>query len=136
MRTVLFAARVAFSHLFSRNRLRGGLATLGVMIGVGSIIVLVSVVEGARESFLQRLEIEGTNVATITAKSSTMMGVRLGYDATARLTTEDAEDLKRSVSLIEEVCVRRRDPSQVAFGHENLQAPILSVSPSCFTLYG
>lgn len=136
MRTMLFAATVAFSHLFSRNRLRGGLAMLGVMIGVGSIIVLVSIVEGARESFLHRLEIEGTNVATITAKSSTVLGVRLGYDATARLTREDAEDLKRSISLIDEVCVRRRDPSQVAFGNENLQAPILSVSPDCFNLYG
>jgi putative ABC transport system permease protein len=136
MRTLMFAARVAFSHIFIRNRLRGGLATLGVMIGVGSIIVLVSIVEGARESYLQRLEVEGTNVATITAQSATVMGVRLGYEATASLTTEDAEDLKRSVFLIEEVCVRRRDPSQVAFRNANLQAPILSVSPSCFSLYG
>lgn len=136
MRTVMFATRMAFSSLFSRNRLRGGLATLGLMIGVGSIIVLVSIVDGARESFLDRLEVEGTNVATITAKSSTLLGIRLGYEARASLTTEDAEDLKRSVPLVEETCVRRRDPSQVVFGHANVQAPIQSVSPSCFSVFG
>ncbi len=60
--------RVAFAGL-TANKLRSGLTILGLMIGVGSVIVLISVGTGSSAAVASRIDALGSNVLTVTSSS-------------------------------------------------------------------
>ncbi|MPZ19402.1 MAG: FtsX-like permease family protein [Luteitalea sp.] len=84
---------IAFEAL-RRNVMRSGLTALGVIIGVGAVIVMMAIGDGASASIQARLASMGTNVVTITAGSLNAGGVRLGQGATSTLTPADADALR------------------------------------------
>ena len=80
---------VSFSGLTS-NKLRSGLTMLGVIIGVASVIALVSIGEGARKDVVANFESIGTNILRLFVNR---------WDA--RLTLDQVEDLKARVPDME-----------------------------------
>ncbi len=82
--------RVALTGL-SANKLRSGLTILGLMIGVGSVIVLISVGTGSSDAVTQQIDQLGSNVLLVTA-TPTLGGLRGGGSSTA-LTLADAQAL-------------------------------------------
>ena len=71
--TVMTALRI-----LSRNRLRAGLTMLGIVIGVGAVIAMVSIGQGARAAVQAQVASMGTNVIIIMPGSTTVGGVRGG----------------------------------------------------------
>ncbi|MBP8155092.1 MAG: ABC transporter permease, partial [Nitrospira sp.] len=69
--TVMTALRI-----LSRNRLRAGLTMLGIVIGVGAVIAMVSIGQGARAAVQAQVASMGTNVIIIMPGSTTVSGVR------------------------------------------------------------
>ncbi len=86
---VIELARLALSRIASA-RLRAFLTMLGVIIGVGSIVALVAVAEGATSGITDRISSLGTNLLTVTPGATTTGFTRNAAGSATTLTTEDA----------------------------------------------
>ncbi len=82
--------QLAVSRL-AAARLRAVLTMLGVIIGVGSIVALVSVAQGATSGITNRIESLGTNLLTIQPGSATSGFVRQGAGSATTLTLADSQ---------------------------------------------
>ncbi len=83
------SVRVAFEAL-SANKLRSGLTMLGIVIGVGAVIALMSIGSGAQAAITKNIKSLGSNLITITPGASSQGGVSLGNGSAPTLTLDDA----------------------------------------------
>ena len=83
---------VAFAGL-TANKLRSGLTILGLMIGVGSVIVLIAVGTGSSNAVEQQIDALGSNVLMVSATPS-LGGLRSGASASTKLTLADVSALQ------------------------------------------
>lgn len=127
--TVLTALRV-----LSRNRLRAGLTMLGMVIGVGAVIAMVGIGEGAKRAVQAQIATIGTNVIIIWPGATTVSGVRMGQGGAVTLTVADALDLKKKIPLLAETGWARREVVQIVNGNRNWNGPINGISPSYLTI--
>lgn len=72
------------------NKVRTGLAMLGVVIGIGSVIALMSLGQASQAAVEGQIKSLGANLLTISPGSQTRGGVR-GSTGVINLTNEDAE---------------------------------------------
>jgi putative ABC transport system permease protein len=89
---VIEVLRVAFSGV-AANKLRSGLTILGLTIGVGSVIILISVGTGSSAAVEKQIDQLGSNILTVTA-APTLGGLGRGAASGSSLTVADAEGLK------------------------------------------
>ncbi len=87
--TPLDLIRLALARLQS-SRLRAALTMLGVIIGVGSVVALVAVGQGATSGITNQLESLGTNLLTINPGGATSFGTRGAAGSATTLTVDDA----------------------------------------------
>ncbi len=92
----LDAFRVAIGAL-KTNALRSFLAMLGVIIGVASVIVMVSVASGASQAIEQRIRALGTNLLIISPGSFTSGGRRAGEGTAQALSEGDLQLIRAKV---------------------------------------
>ena len=81
--------RLAFSRL-GTGKVRAALTMLGVVIGVASVVALVSVAQGATKGISDRLQSLGTNLLTVNAGSTTTGFTRGSAGSATTLTLDDA----------------------------------------------
>jgi putative ABC transport system permease protein len=127
--TILTALRV-----LGRNRLRAGLTMLGMVIGVGAVIAMVGIGEGAKRAVQAHIATIGTNVIIIWPGATTVGGVRMGQGAAVTLTIADALDLKKKIPLLAETGWAKREVLQIVNGNRNWNGPINGISPSYLTI--
>lgn len=89
----LEALRLAVRRLRT-NRLRTALTALGVIIGVGSLVALLGVGQGAKAQLTSRIASLGTNLLNVSAGSSFTGGVRGAAGSASTLTTADADAIR------------------------------------------
>src|SRR5207247_9375961 len=85
-------------HALGQNRLRSGLTALGIIIGVGAVIAMVGIGNGAKAQVERQVASLGQNVIQVSAGSSSSRGVRQGADSAATLRVEDAEAIAVEVA--------------------------------------
>ena len=127
--TVITAFRI-----LSRNRLRAGLTMLGIIIGVGAVIALVSIGQGARAAVQAQVASMGTNVIIILPGATTVGGVRGAQGGAVTLTVADGLELKKRVPLLTDVGWSKRDVMQIVYGNRNWNGPVNGISPSYLTI--
>ena len=127
--TVMTALRI-----LSRNRLRAGLTMLGIVIGVGAVIAMVSIGQGARAAVQAQVASMGTNVIVIMPGSTTVSGVRGAQGGAVTLTINDAAELKKRSPLLSDTGWAKRDVMQIVNGNRNWNGPVNGVSPSYLTI--
>ena len=127
--TVLTAIRI-----LGRNRLRAGLTMLGIVIGVGAVIAMVSIGEGAKAAVSQRVASMGTNVIIVLPGATTAGGVRGGQGGAVTLTVSDGLDLKKRIPLLRDTGWAKRDVMQIVNGNRNWNGPVNGISPSYVTI--
>ena len=123
--TVLTAIRI-----LGRNRLRAGLTMLGIVIGVGAVIAMVSIGEGAKAAVAQRVASMGTNVIMVLPGSMTTSGVRGGQGGAVTLTISDGMELKKRIPLLHDTGWGKRDVMQIINGNKNWNGTVNGISPS------
>lgn len=121
-------------RILGRNRLRAGLTMLGIVIGVGAVIAMVSIGEGAKAAVSQRVASMGTNVIIILPGSTTAGGVRGGQGGAVTLTVADGIDLKKRVPLLRDTGWAKRDVMQIVNGNRNWNGPVNGISPSYLSI--
>ena len=65
MQAFVWLTIVTALRILGRNRLRAGLTMLGIVIGVGAVIAMVSIGEGAKQAVQKQIATIGTNVIMI-----------------------------------------------------------------------
>jgi putative ABC transport system permease protein len=111
-----------------KNKMRTLLTMLGIIIGVGAVIVMVAVGQGAKSEIQRRIENLGTNLIVITQGQSRQGGVSRGAGTSNRLTLADYEALKREALLLTEVSPVIIAPSQIIGGAGNWRSFVDGVS--------
>lgn len=124
------AMQLAIKALW-RNRTRAMLTTLGVIIGVASVITMVSVGTGAQQRISAQLASMGTNSLVVRPGSVTRGGVRTGAGTTSTLTLADTEAIKDLPGVIA-VAPSIRSSAQVRYRATNWGTAVEGVTPDYF----
>lgn len=125
---ISMAIQLALTEL-RRNKMRSMLTMLGVIIGVGAVIAMVSIGQGASSSVQAQIASLGTNMILILPGSTTQGGVRAGAGTVQTLTIEDAKAIGKQASAVATVTFTRRGVSQVIYGNQNWNTAIFGVTP-------
>jgi putative ABC transport system permease protein len=119
--------RVAVQSI-RKNKMRTLLTMLGIVIGVGAVIVMVAVGNGAQSRIQQQIQNLGTNMIIVTPGSSAQGGVSQGAGTFNRLSVGDAEKLKREGTLISAVSPVVMTRVQAIGGEGNWRSSVNGVS--------
>jgi len=111
-----------------KNKMRTLLTMLGIVIGVGAVIVMVAVGNGAQTMIQNQIQGLGTNLLIVMPGSGTPGGVNQGAGSFNRLTVEDAEKIKRDATLLSAVSPVITTRTQVIGGSGNWRTSINGVS--------
>jgi putative ABC transport system permease protein len=102
---------------------------LGIIIGVGAVIAMISIGEGAKAAVRAQLATFGTNVVMILPGSMTTSGVRSGHGGMITLTVADMIELGK-LPNVAETSWTKRDVAQVVQENKNWFTSIGAVTPS------
>lgn len=122
--------RVALDAVRS-NKLRSFLTSLGIIIGIASVITMVALGEGAQRAVQERLQGLGTNVLSVRPGQEMFGGVGRGD---AKLTIDDAEALLENPEAVLRVSPQMQQRLQVEYQGANANVQIQGVWPSYFQI--
>jgi len=125
---ILALNRIAWKA-FSRNKLRTGLALLGVAIGVGAVVSMVAIGEGASIRVEKSMATLGANLIWIEEGSATRGGVRTGSKGTRRLLVSDAEAIKTQIPFVTNVSPLVDTRVQIVYANQNWRSQVRGTSP-------
>lgn len=129
MNFLLVTIQLAF-RVLRRNPLRAGLTMLGIIIGVGAVVAMVSLGQGASASVQSQIASLGTNVLIVIPGATTVSGVRSGLGGVSTLTVEDAREIERKVDGVSAVTYATRAVLQVVHEHQNWNTVVLGTTPA------
>ena len=111
-----------------KNKMRTLLTMLGIIIGVGAVIVMVAVGEGAKTQIEAQVNNLGSNMIVVTPGAVEQGGVSQGAQSLSTLTLDDAEALRSQSYLLAAVSPVIRTGGQIVGGGGNWRAPVFGVS--------
>jgi len=120
--------RIALRAL-ARNKLRAFLTMLGIIIGVGAVIAMVAIGEGAKATIRAQIASLGTNVLVILPGSANQGGVRFGSGAVRTLVDADAKAIARELPAVAFTSPLVRRQEQVIAGNLNWATLVQGVAP-------
>jgi putative ABC transport system permease protein len=123
----LVILKVAFRAL-RRNKMRTALTMLGIIIGVGAVIAMVGIGNGAKAQVEARIAALGQNVIMVFSGSITRGGVHTGFGGAGTLTVEDATAIARDVPGVAGVSPEVRTGAQIMAGNNNWSTSIMGES--------
>jgi len=116
-------------RILRRNPLRAGLTMLGIIIGIGAVVAMVSLGQGATASVQAEISSLGTNVLIIVPGATTVGGVRGGLGSVSTLTVSDAEDIEKKVANVTMAIYGSRSVLQVIHENKNWSTVVLGTNP-------
>jgi putative ABC transport system permease protein len=120
---VLRTSRVALRAL-ARNKMRSFLTALGIIIGVGAVISMVSIGEGARKGVEDRFNSMGTNLLFVSPGSRNRGGVHTGSGGWQTLRPEDAVAIQQQCPAVKYTSPSSSTRGQVVYGNKNWNTSI------------
>lgn len=113
------------------NKLRTGLAILGIVIGIGSVIALVSLGQASQQAIQQQIQSLGSNLLSITPGSVNTGAVRGAAGGATTLTNDDATAIQTSpqVTDVANVSPVFNSRAQVIAGSNNTNTSVIGVTP-------
>lgn len=121
----------SFEALLS-NKLRTGLAILGIVIGIGAVVALITLGKGAQDSVTKSISSLGSNLLTVQPGSTNTRGVQSAGGSSATLTLDDAKALigNPGITAINAVSAEVSRNFQATFGRNNGNYRTMGVLPS------
>jgi putative ABC transport system permease protein len=120
--------RIALRAL-ARNKLRAFLTMLGIIIGVGAVIAMVAIGEGAKATIQAQIASLGTNVLIVLPGSANQGGVRAGFGSVNTLVEGDAKAMVSEIRAVAYVSPILRRTDQVVAGNLNWGTLAQGVAP-------
>jgi len=117
-----------------KNKMRSLLTTLGIIIGVGAVMMMVAIGQGAKSQIRDSIDNLGTNLIVITPGSSGQGGVSRGAGSFNRLTVQDADAIEREALTVSAVSPVVLAPTQAIGGEGNWRTIVMGVSTDYFVI--
>ncbi len=111
------------------NKVRAMLTMLGIIIGVGAVITMTAIGQGAQKSVNDQIAAMGTNVVMIIPGATQGGGVSSGAGSSQRLTANDAAAIQKGSSLITNISPIANSSVQVIAGNLNWATRITGCTP-------
>jgi putative ABC transport system permease protein len=133
MMRILATIKIALRAL-RRNKLRTLLTMLGMIIGVGAVIAMVSIGNGAKSQIEAQIASMGQNVVLVFSGSFNRGGARSGWGGAGTLNVEDAESIQREIPGVTAISPESRTRAQIAAGNQNWNTSIQGESMDYFDI--
>ena len=124
---ILLATLKIAVRALRRNTLRTLLTMLGIIIGVGSVIAMVSIGNGAKAQIEAQIAALGQNVILVLSGNVSRGGFSMGFGSAGTLTKDDYVALRREISGVTGVSPEVRSFAQIAAGNQNINSQVLGV---------
>jgi putative ABC transport system permease protein len=111
------------------NKLRTFLTMLGMVIGVGAVILMLAIGQGAQVLVRQAIASMGSNLFIVLSGFSTAAGVRSGSGNVPTLTVRDARAIAELPSIAA-VAPMQPGSSQLVYGSNNWNTQVYGTTPS------
>jgi putative ABC transport system permease protein len=123
--------RIALRAL-SRNKMRSSLTMLGIIIGVGAVIAMVGVGQGARQQVQDQIAAMGSNILFVGAGSVNRGGQRTGFGGTKTLVQGDVDAILREVPTIKAIAPNDGTSGQMVYENQNWSTRVNGTTPAFF----
>jgi putative ABC transport system permease protein len=133
MMRILATLKIA-ARALRRNKLRTLLTMLGMIIGVGAVIAMVGIGNGAKSQIESQIASMGQNVVLVFSGSFSRGGARSGWGGAGTLSIEDAESIRREIPGVVAISPEVRSGAQVAAGNQNWSTQVLGESAEYFDI--
>jgi len=115
------------------NKLRTGLAALGIIIGIAAVVGLISIGKGAQNSITDKISANGSNLLTISPGATNQRsssGIRGAAGSAKTLTLDDAKAIiANKFSTVKAVSAETSSNFQVTYKKNNTNATVAGVLP-------
>ena len=115
----IFNILLSAFRALQRNKMRSFLTMLGIIIGVGAVIAMLAIGQGAEYSVEQQISSLGTNVLIVFPGSQQSGGLRMGAGTSTTLTEDDALAIQRECPAVAFISPGTRSGGQVIAGNQN-----------------
>ncbi|PPR49726.1 MAG: Macrolide export ATP-binding/permease protein MacB [Alphaproteobacteria bacterium MarineAlpha5_Bin5] len=116
------------------NILRSILTSLGIIIGVSSVITMISIGSGAREEVEKLIDRFGSNNLILRSQSSSSRGVSMGSNSINTLTLSDMENLKNELPAIKAIAPQVSLSTQILANNNNWLSSVTGTNNEYFEL--
>ena len=130
---LIAVARIAVRAL-ARNKMRSSLTMLGIIIGVGAVIAMVGVGQGAQQQVQQQIAAMGSNILFVGSGTVTRGGTHMGWGATKTLVYADMLAILRECPAVKAAAPGSNTSSQVVFGNDNWATRVNGTEPQFFDI--
>ncbi len=115
----------------SANKVRSFLTILGIVIGIGSVIAMVAIGQGAKDNIQASIQSVGSNLIIITPGAQRGVGSQIssGRGSAQTLTQADADAIKSSVAFIQSIAPELSRRYQVTSRGKNTNTQIIGTVP-------
>lgn len=117
-----------------RNKMRSILTMLGIVIGVGAVVAMVGIGNGAKAQVEAQIATLGQNVILIFPNSYSSGGVQSGMGGAGTLKLEDARAIADEVDDVLAVSPGTRVSSQLSYGNQNWSTSVIGESAEYFEI--
>lgn len=124
----IFSPFIIALRALQRNKMRTLLTMLGMIIGVGAVIAMVSIGTGAKTQVEAQIASLGQNVVLVFSGSVTRSGIHTGWGSAGTLTIDDARAIAREITGVKAVSPEVRIGSQISAGNQNWFTSVLGES--------
>jgi putative ABC transport system permease protein len=118
----------------SKNKMRTFLTMLGIIIGVASVIAMLAIGQGSKESIQAQISSLGTNLLTIYPSASMTGGVRMEAGTSVRLTLDDYNAVASRCPAVMYSTPVVRTSGQLIAGGQNWRTTVWGVYPDYFPI--
>ena len=125
--------RIAMRTL-SRNKMRSALTMLGIIIGVGAVIAMVGVGQGASKQVQDQISAMGSNMLFVSSGTVNRGGLRLGWGQTKTLVYDDMKAIVQQAPAVKEAAPGSATTAQVVFGSDNWFTNVQGTEPQYFDI--
>ena len=118
----------------ARNKFRSALTMLGMIIGVGAVIAMVGIGQGAAARAQEQLAALGSNLLFVSSGSVNRSGVRVGIGQTKTLVAADTQAIVRECASVAAAAGGTGSGQQVVYGNQNWATQINGTDPQFFEI--
>ena len=115
---LLLTFKVAINAL-GRNKMRSGLTMLGIIIGVGAVIAMVAIGQGASAQIQAQIANLGNNMLFVQSGSQSQGGMRGGAGSITTFTPDDVDAIERECPSVKAASPSIRANGQLIYGNQN-----------------
>jgi putative ABC transport system permease protein len=117
-----------------RNKMRSTLTMLGVITGVGAVIAMMGIGQGADRAVQRQIANLGSNLVFVNSGSINLGGLRLGWGATKTLVREDVTAMLKECPAVAAAAPGTQTSAQVVYENDNWGTRVTGTTPEYFEI--